>query len=69
MPEKINRNEVQTLVRNGAQIIEVLGASEFETAHLPDAIHIPLWELNTQSIAAKGVAKDRATIVYCHDYQ
>ena len=67
MPEKVNRNEVQTLLKNGAQLIEVLGEEEYRWAHLPEAIHIPLWELDRRAVA--GLAKHKSIIVYCHDYQ
>jgi len=67
MPENINRNEVQTLVKNGAQLIEVLGPSEYEWAHLPQAINIPLWELTSETTAE--LKKDGPIIAYCNDYQ
>jgi rhodanese-related sulfurtransferase len=67
MPEKINRNEVQTLVKNGAQIVEVLGHKEYDQAHLPEAINIPLWELDAATTAQLG--KKSSVIVYCNDYQ
>ena len=67
MPENINRNEVQTLLKNGAQLVEVLGSKQYEWAHLPQAINIPLWKLDTETTA--NLKKDVAVIVYCHDYQ
>jgi rhodanese-related sulfurtransferase len=67
MPEKINRIEVQTLVTNGAQLLEVLGRKEYAWAHLPNAINIPLWEVDSQSTS--DLIKSRPIVVYCHDYQ
>jgi rhodanese-related sulfurtransferase len=67
MAEKINRLEVQTLTKNGAQLVEVLGPKEYRWAHLPQAINIPLWEIDAQTTS--GLMKDRAIVVYCHDYQ
>jgi rhodanese-related sulfurtransferase len=67
MPEKINRNEVQTLVKNGAQLVEVLGPKEYEWAHLPQAINIPLWKLDSETTAE--LKKEGSIIVYCNDYQ
>lgn len=67
MAEAVNRDEVQTLVRNGAQIVEVLGPKEYGYAHLPGAINIPLANLNRES--ATGLIHGRMTIVYCHDFQ
>ncbi|HEU4638647.1 MAG TPA: hypothetical protein VFS84_07320 [Candidatus Binatia bacterium] len=48
MAEKINRFEVQTLVKNGTQLVEVLGRKEYRWAHLPQAINIPLWDIDFQ---------------------
>jgi len=42
MAEGINRDEVETLARNGAQVVEVLGAKEYEHAHIAGAINLPL---------------------------
>jgi rhodanese-related sulfurtransferase len=67
MPEPVSRDEVQTLVHNGAQLVEVLGAKEYAYAHLPQAINIPLAKLNRD--AAAGLIHDRMIIVYCNDFQ
>ena len=45
MPEPLSRDEVQTLVHNGAVLVEVLGSREYEEAHLPSAINVPLAKL------------------------
>jgi rhodanese-related sulfurtransferase len=67
MTEKINRIEVQTLAKNGAQLVEVLGRKEYAWAHLPQAINIPLWEIDSQTTSE--LIKNRPIVVYCHDYQ
>lgn len=67
MPENINRNEVQTLLKNGAQLVEVLGSKQYEWAHLAGAINIPLWKLDHETTT--DLKKDTAVIVYCNDYQ
>jgi rhodanese-related sulfurtransferase len=67
MPESINRDELQTLVHNGAQLIEVLGPKEYEQAHLPGAINIPLSKLDQKATAELN--KSRPIIVYCNDLQ
>jgi hypothetical protein len=67
MAEGINRDEVQTLARNGAQVVEVLGAKEYEHAHIAGAINVPLAKLNRES--ASVLIRDRMVIVYCYDYQ
>jgi rhodanese-related sulfurtransferase len=63
----IRRNEVQRLLHEGAQLVEVLPREEYEEEHLPGAVNLPLKELNRET--AKQLDRDRAVIVYCHDYQ
>jgi len=67
MAESVNRDELQTLVRNGAQVVEVLGTKEYQHAHIAGAINLPLTELNRQSVSV--LIRDRMVIVYCYDYQ
>jgi phage shock protein E len=67
MPTNIDRNEVQRLVCEGAQLVEVLPAKVYELERLPGAINIPLTRFNRQAIAM--LQRDRAVIVYCHDAQ
>jgi rhodanese-related sulfurtransferase len=68
MPKGIDRNEVQRLVaEKNAQLVEVLPRPEYEQEHLPDAINIPLKELNRET--AMQLDRSRPVIVYCHDYQ
>ena len=58
---------MQTLLRNRSQLVEVLGPKEYEEAHLPKAINIPLWKLDRESTAELN--KERPIIVYCNDSQ
>jgi rhodanese-related sulfurtransferase len=67
MPENVNRDELQTLVRNGAQLVEVLGTKEYEEAHLPGAVNIPLWKLDRKTTVELN--KTRPIVVYCNDFQ
>jgi len=67
MPESVTREEVQTLVHNGAQLIDVLGERQYAEAHLAGAINIPLAQLDHKSTAA--VTHERPVIVYCNDFQ
>lgn len=67
MPIEIHRNEVRRLVAEGAQLVDVLPAREYEDEHLPGAINIPLKTLDRQTTAQ--LRRDRPVIVYCHDYQ
>lgn len=39
MPEMIELEEVQSLVDEGAQLLDVMSRGEYEDSHLPGAIH------------------------------
>jgi phage shock protein E len=68
MPTAIDRDEVQRLLREErAQLVEVLGAEDFEEEHLPGAVNIPLDVLDRESTAA--LDRRRPIVVYCHDSQ
>jgi rhodanese-related sulfurtransferase len=65
VPKGIDRNEVQRLLSEGAQLVEVLPREEYEEEHLPSAIHLPLRRIETE--ARDRLDQDRAVIVYCYD--
>jgi rhodanese-related sulfurtransferase len=67
MPTDINRDDVQRLIESGAQLVEVLPVDEYNEAHLPDAISIPLKKLDGESV--KPLDPTRPVITYCHDFQ
>jgi len=67
MPTEIDREDVRTMLVSGAQIIETLPSKQYEEEHLPGAINIPLKKLDGQTAAA--LDRNKAVIVYCHDYQ
>ena len=67
MPTAIDRERVQQLVREGAQLVDVLPRPEYEEEHLPGAINISLKELNRET--ARRLDHTRPVIVYCNDYQ
>ncbi|MBM3925026.1 MAG: rhodanese-like domain-containing protein [SAR202 cluster bacterium] len=66
MPTTISRLTVQELMNRGLQIVEVLPKSEYEEEHLPEAINIPLKELN--AARASALRKDLPIVFYCNDY-
>lgn len=66
MPKRIEREEVRRLMDEGAQVVEVLGRSQYEWAHLPGAIHIWLPHLDEQ--APQRLDRNRPVVVYCNDY-
>ena len=65
MPQGIDRNEVQRLLSEGAQLVEVLPREEYEEEHLPGAINMPLRRIETD--ARDRLDPNRAVIVYCWD--
>jgi phage shock protein E len=66
MPKDVGLEEMRRLVGEGAQVVEVLPAREYEEEHLPAAVSIPLKTLN-EATAAK-LDKNRPVVVYCWDY-
>jgi rhodanese-related sulfurtransferase len=64
---QIDRNEVRSLLRGDAQLIDVLSAEDYEAEHIPGAINIPLKTLGRET--ARRLDPGRTVIVYCHDYQ
>jgi rhodanese-related sulfurtransferase len=59
-------SEVKQLLDRGAQLVDVLGADEFEHDHLPGAINIPLKQLDATSAAR--LDPNRPVLVYCNDF-
>jgi rhodanese-related sulfurtransferase len=67
MPTVVDRARLQQLLREGAQLVEVLPQAEYEDEHLPGAINIPLKQLNAET--ARQLRREQPVVVYCHDYQ
>jgi len=63
----IRRNEVRQLLKQDAQLVEVLPHDDYEEEHITGAINIPLKELNRRT--AMQLDRSRPVIVYCEDYQ
>jgi hydroxyacylglutathione hydrolase len=64
MPTGTDRNELRNLTDQGAQLVEVLHTDEYEWAHLPGAVSLPLKELDE---GMEHLDRSRPVIVYCHD--
>ncbi len=64
MPTGIDRDEVRKLAYDGAQLVEVLPADEYQWAHLPGAINLPLKQLDSST---GQLDRSRPVVVYCHD--
>ena len=65
MPQGIDRDGVRRLLDEGAQLVEVLPAKEYEEDHLPGSINLPLPRL--ESKARELLDSSRPIIVYCWD--
>jgi rhodanese-related sulfurtransferase len=67
MPSQLfSTADVKRLLKEGAQLVDVLGADEFEHDHLPGAINIPLKRLDASSAAR--LDRNRPLLVYCDDF-
>jgi rhodanese-related sulfurtransferase len=60
-----DRARVQQLIREGAQVVEVLPRAGYDDEHLPGAISIPLKELDRDRV--RELARAAPVIVYCYD--
>jgi rhodanese-related sulfurtransferase len=65
MPQAIDRDEVQRLLSEGAQLVEVLPREEFDEEHLPGAINMPLRKIESE--ARTRLDPSRPVILYCWD--
>jgi rhodanese-related sulfurtransferase len=65
MATTVDRQRVQQLVNEGAQLVEVLPPAEYADEHLPGAISIPLKELNRDRV--RELDPERPVVVYCYD--
>ena len=66
MPTRIGRDELLELTGQGAQLVEVLPADDYDWAHLPGAVNLPLKQLDVG--AGQQLDRSRPVIVYCHDF-
>ena len=64
MPTGIDRDELQSLTGQGAQLVKLLPADEYDWAHLPGAVNLPLKELDART---SELDRSRPIIVYCWD--
>lgn len=65
MSTLIDRDQLQELVKRGAQLVEVLPANEYQEDHLPGAISVPLRSINRET--GSRLDRERPLIVYCWD--
>jgi len=65
MPTMIDRHRLDSLLSEGAQLVEVLPAAEYEEEHLPGAISLPLRQIDRD--ATTVLDRSRPIVVYCWD--
>ena len=65
MSERIGIERLRQLLDEGAQLVEVLPAEEYEEERLPGALNIPLKELDEAATA--DLDKGSPVVVYCWD--
>lgn len=66
MTRGVSFSQLRDLLRDGAQLVEVLPAEEYGWAHLPGARNLPLKELDDDAVSALDRA--RPVVVYCNDF-
>lgn len=60
---KIDPSEIINLTVNGAYLIDVRDKADYETAHIPEAVNIPIDEIE---YIEKAYSKDSVLIFYCY---
>ena len=65
MVKQIERDEVQALLAEGAQLVDVLPEREYADEHLEGAVSVPATVLGPDTVGA--LRRDRPVIVYCYD--
>ena len=65
MVKQIERDEVQRLLADGAQLVDVLSEREYAEEHLAGATNIALATLGPDTVAE--LQRDRPLVVYCYD--
>lgn len=64
MARLVERDAIEEMVNQGAQLIEVLPPEEYAEDHLPGAVSHPLRQLDDE---AGDIDRSRPVIVYCWD--
>lgn len=65
MIETVDRERLQALIDEGAQVVDVLPTKEYTESHIPGAVSIPLRKLNAETVSV--LDRIRPVIVYCYD--
>jgi rhodanese-related sulfurtransferase len=65
MSTEIGLNQLRELLVGGAQLVEVLPAVDYDKAHLPGAINLPLATLDERGVSM--LDRGQPVVVYCWD--
>jgi rhodanese-related sulfurtransferase len=65
MPISIDLERLDQLLADGAQLAEALPDEEYNQAHIPGAISLPLRQLTAER--AETLDRSRPVVVYCWD--
>ena len=65
MPRPIGFEQLGHLLADGVQLVEVLPEEDYRELHLPNAINIPLKELDADTTAQ--LSRTDPVVVYCWD--
>lgn len=63
--QQISRDQVASLMRKNASLVEVLPEQSFRKAHLPGAINVPFDAAFDERIQSAVPDKNAPVIVYC----
>ncbi len=66
MPHEVDRDQVRRLLDEGAQLVDVMPPAEYEEAHLPGALNLPLRRIEREAHVVLDPL--RPVIVYCFDH-
>jgi rhodanese-related sulfurtransferase len=66
MATGVTLGQLETLIEEGAQLVEVLPEAEYSEAHIPGAINLPLKQLSAET--AGVLDREGAIVVYCWDW-
>lgn len=61
---QISAKDARTHLKNGALVIDVRTAGEFNSGHLPDAINLPLDQIETK-LPRRVKDKNQALLLHC----
>jgi phage shock protein E len=63
--DQISPKDAVAYLKNGAMVIDVRSPGEFNSAHLPNAINLPLGEI--ESVLPRRVKdKNQVLLLHCH---